>query len=352
MAGKRKRFNNDPKGGKWRRSEWESNQNEERHEGSYKLEDIQNSDEYTVRITQVNPVKKKYALCISYLGSEYQGLQINPGAKTVEAELEKALYLSGTVAEANFGYMQKVQWTRAARTDRGVHAMTQCCAMKLSFPYDQRSLVRDQINQFLPADIRIQAITKVAKNFNAHAQCTKRNYNYLLPTYMLQDFDTVNTALATVFAEQGPIKGAGYEGGYVDPSSSKFLNGEYLKKARDSIVQYRIDAERLNRFRSALKEYEGTKSYHNFTVGKDATEANAKRYIISFDCSEPFIAHNTGIEWVLLSVFGQSFLLNQIRKMVGFAVDVCRGQGTLEQMQESFTHVKVRSNMIILLYLL
>lgn len=341
-AGKRKRFNEEKKG-KWRRSEWESaDRNDERHEGSYKLEDIQNSDEYKRRITQVNPVKKKYALCISYLGSEYQGLQINPGAKTVEAELEKALLLSGTIAESNFGYLQKIQWTRAARTDRGVHAMTQCCAMKLSFPYDQRNLVRDQINQFLPSDICIQAITKVAKNFNAHAQCTKRNYNYLLPTYMLQDLDAVNTALATVFSEQGPIKGAGYEGGYVDPSSSKFLNGDSLRKARDSIVHYRIDAERLNRFRSALKEYEGTKSYHNFTVGKDATEANAKRYIISFDCSEPFVAPVTGIEWVLLSVFGQSFLLNQIRKMVGFAVDVCRGQASQEQMQESFTHVKVR----------
>ena len=32
----------------------------------------------------------------------------NPGVKTIEAELERALYLAGSIDAANFGYIQKV----------------------------------------------------------------------------------------------------------------------------------------------------------------------------------------------------------------------------------------------------
>ncbi len=90
---------------------------EERHKGSVDLEIIKKSDAYQRKIDQgETAAKRKYAICFGYLGSKYQGLQINPGAETVEAELEKALLLCGGIQECNFGYMQKVQWTRAART--------------------------------------------------------------------------------------------------------------------------------------------------------------------------------------------------------------------------------------------
>jgi len=41
---------------------------------------------------------------------------VNPDAETVEKELERAFFLSGAIQESNFGHLQKVQWTRAART--------------------------------------------------------------------------------------------------------------------------------------------------------------------------------------------------------------------------------------------
>ena len=44
---------------------------------------------------------------------------------------------------------------------------------------------------------------------------------------------------------------------------------------------------------------------------------------------------------VLLSVEGQSFLLNQIRKMVAMAADVARGNVTMEGLAKSFTAEKV-----------
>jgi hypothetical protein len=67
--------------------------------------------------------KRKYACCLAYFGTSYQGLQMNPDCNSIEAQLEKALFLAGCFNENNYGHLQKLQWTRAARTDRGVHAL-------------------------------------------------------------------------------------------------------------------------------------------------------------------------------------------------------------------------------------
>lgn len=83
----------------------------ERHKGSYDFEELK-----LIKTADAAAAKRKYALCFGYLGSRYQGLQINPGAKSIEAEVEKALYLVGAIDDTNFGYMHKIQWTRAART--------------------------------------------------------------------------------------------------------------------------------------------------------------------------------------------------------------------------------------------
>ena len=91
-------------------------QSEERHKGSYDYDALLTEDIYKSRVEWPDAVKRKYAVCFGYLGSSFQGLQINPGARTVEAELEKALFLSGAIQDSNFGFMGKIQWTRAART--------------------------------------------------------------------------------------------------------------------------------------------------------------------------------------------------------------------------------------------
>lgn len=57
-------------------------------------------------------VKRKVALVIGYLGTGLSGMQLNKGARTVEAELELALFQAGLVSAANFGYLQKIGWTR------------------------------------------------------------------------------------------------------------------------------------------------------------------------------------------------------------------------------------------------
>lgn len=315
---------------------------EERHKGSYDFDALVSDEIYKSKITQVGAVKRKYAVCFGYLGSDFQGLQINPGARSVEAELEKALFLAGGISEDNFGRMSKVQWTRAARTDRGVHAATQCCAMKLTFPASSIATFVEQTNSFLPQSIRVHTMTKVSKNFNSKINCSKRRYQYYMPTYCLWDCKHVNGLLAKAFEKQGPKVGAGYTGGYVSQTSELSLNHEHLGDVRKALSGFRIDDHTLTRFRTALGRYQGTKQYHNFTSDKLPSDSTAQRYIISFECSSPTVDVSDGTEWVLLTVIGQSFLLNQIRRMVGLAIDIARNAVPVDVMQRAFSDSKVQ----------
>ena len=219
--------------------------------------------------------------------------------------------------------------------------MTQCCALKLSVALDKRAQFIEEVNSFLPEDIRALTMTKVSKGFNAKSHCTKRRYHYLLPTYALQPHADLTALLQEQFDLQGPVMGAGSEGGYIEEFSKRGLAKTGLQVVYDKVKNYRTTTEEVQRLRDAVKTFEGTRAYHNFTTGKLPSDANAKRFIISFDCGEPFVDQASGVEWVLLTVLGQSFLLNQIRKMVGMAVEVCRGATPASTIHDAFTTRKV-----------
>lgn len=57
-------------------------------------------------------------------------------AMTIEHVIETALHKGGFISEANFGSFAKVRWSRASRTDKGVHSLgtvsfsaDRCCHM-------------------------------------------------------------------------------------------------------------------------------------------------------------------------------------------------------------------------------
>lgn len=86
---------------------------------------------------------------------------------------------------------------------------------------------------------------------------------------------------------------------------------------------YRINEQVLTSLRAILESYVGTKNFHNFTSRRKPTDPSSKRYIISFTASEPFM--KDGLEYLILRVKGQSFMLHQIRKMIGLVVAYMRG---------------------------
>ncbi|GKT52924.1 tRNA pseudouridine38-40 synthase A [Colletotrichum tofieldiae] len=104
--------------------------------------------------------------------------------------------------------------------------------------------------------------------------------------------------------------------------------------------RYRVTPERLNQLQAALSEYCGTINFHNYTVQKNFKDPSAKRHIKSFKVNmEPIQIRDT--EWVSLKVHGQSFMMHQIRKMVGMASLVVRCATPLERMKQSYGPTRI-----------
>ncbi|WVZ83749.1 hypothetical protein U9M48_030856 [Paspalum notatum var. saurae] len=95
--------------------------------------------------------RRKVAILLGYYGAGYQGMQKNPGARTIEGDLEEALYQAGAVPEADRGAPQRYDWARATRTDKGVSAAGQVVSGR--FYVDPPGFV-DRLNTQLAPQIR------------------------------------------------------------------------------------------------------------------------------------------------------------------------------------------------------
>uniref|UniRef100_A0A452I5G3 tRNA pseudouridine synthase n=1 Tax=Gopherus agassizii TaxID=38772 RepID=A0A452I5G3_9SAUR len=85
--------------------------------------------------------------------------------------------------------------------------------------------------------------------------------------------------------------------------------------------------------------YRGTHNFHNFTSQKGPKDPSAKRYIMEMDCEEPFVRE--GMEFVVIKVKGQSFMMHQIRKMIGLVIAVVKGYAPESIMERSWGEEKV-----------
>lgn len=60
---------------------------------------------------------------------------------------------------------------------------------------------------------------------------------------------------------------------------------------------------------------------------QDGFDASAQRHLLSITVSDPITVHTTA--YLRIRLDGQSFMLHQIRKMIGMSVEVARGKCAL-----------------------
>jgi len=182
--------------------------------------------------------KRRVALVLGYVGTNYSGLQKSETGPdeadviTIESVLEKALFDAGYIRESNYGDLEKIGWARCSRTDKGVHAARNVVSAKLELwqndmegdnPYWSERAV-EEINAFLPDDIRVHSCAKVTKSFRPRDAVSFREYEYIVPLELLR-----------------PFEGTGRE------------------------VEGEDDDALIARFIKLLVRYQGTHNFHNFT---------------------------------------------------------------------------------------
>lgn len=115
--------------------------------------------------------RRFYAMRLWYDGRRYHGWQRQPGQPTVQEALEDALARAGVHAPL----------AAAARTDRGVHAVSQVVSFAVRAALDPAEL-RRALNAALPEDVAVLEVWCPARTFHARASALARTYVYLVGT--------------------------------------------------------------------------------------------------------------------------------------------------------------------------
>ncbi|MCU6786578.1 tRNA pseudouridine(38-40) synthase TruA [Aedoeadaptatus acetigenes] len=206
-------------------------------------------------------------ITVAYDGTNFHGYQDQGPKKlrTVETLLKAAL-------EKTVGHDVALQ--SAGRTDKGVHALGQKANFLSDTPIDLGNFPR-VVNYHLPRDLSIVEAVEVPADFHARYGAKKKHYKYRI-------------------------------------YNTKHRNGMLDRFAVHA--PFPLDVERMAR---ALKQIEG---FHDFSafIGRYASPANPKRAI------DEITVTRSG-EIIEVDFFGKSFLKNQIRIIMGCAMEIGRG---------------------------
>lgn len=277
----------------------------------------------------------KVVLVIGYIGSAYHGLQradLTNDIPTVEGRLWQAV--GKACGEDGNAWLERLQsdhfppgYSRAARTDKGVHALAS--VVSLTLPAIRDSEVRGwlcRVNAALPDDIRVLSRARVVNDFHAKRLCDRRRYEYLVPYFALRRPDCSEAGAANAL---GPAL-----------AGSQAISGEAALQLRMRLKRILKLFAGLTHDYSAFTSRSGGQDTHRHMfrlhtieprLTRDALEsARAGDSRTSTSCSdrtktdtdEPDVWDD---DFLCISVCGQSFLYNQIRRMIGAVIAVMRG---------------------------
>ena len=217
---------------------------------------------------------KRVKLVVAYDGTAYHGWQIQPGAKTIEGELNR------TLSEL---LQEEIQVIGASRTDSGVHALcnvavfdtdTRIPAEKLSYALNQR----------LPEDIRIQISCEVETDFHPRHCDSRKTYEYRI---LNREFPLPTRRLYSYFT-------------YVPLDVSR------MKKAASYLI--------------------GEHDFKSFCATAAVVESTVRTLY------EASVIRET--DEIVIRVCGNGFLYNMVRIIAGTLMEVGRGNLEPERMKE------------------
>ena len=222
-----------------------------------------------------NKTMKRVLLTIEYDGRDYYGWQKQPNQRTIQGEIENAIYSS---------LGEKVEIFGSGRTDSGVHALNQKAHFDMTKPVPISKLA-EILNNALPDDIVIKDAVEVESDFHARFSVHKKCYRYKI-------FNS-------------PVKNA------------------FLAK-RTGYVKRPLDIDKMTEVGNLLI---GEHNFKGFCSANTSTD-NFVRTI--YDIS---ITKEDNI--IVIDIFGSGFLYNMVRIIVGTLVDYSLGRLTLDDIKKA-----------------
>lgn len=216
----------------------------------------------------------RYFIELAYLGTRYNGWQIQPNGITVQSELEKAL---STILK------EDIISTGAGRTDTGVHAsffVAHFDSSKKNLNWDQQLLF--SLNEILPNDIAVKEIVSVTPDAHARFSAISRTYQY----HISRAKNPFNIETAWL-----------YKGN---------LDLDKIKLATDQLMAY-------SDFSSFCK------------IGSDNKSNICKLFLASWEEKE---------NQLVFTIRADRFLRNMVRAIVGTLIEVGRGRITQDEFGE------------------
>jgi len=149
-------------------------------EFNYEKEDIETTiktkfvldDDKIVRVFEdvQNKNLTRIKCIISYDGSVYSGMQIQPNLRTIQGEIEKGL---------KFLTNEDITIYSSGRTDKGVHAINQVIHFDTSSKIDPNKFSQ-VLNNYLPNSIYVKSSTKVHNTFHSRYDVRSKEYQYII----------------------------------------------------------------------------------------------------------------------------------------------------------------------------
>lgn len=107
---------------------------------------------------------------LSYDGSNFSGYQVQPGKRTVQLEVEKALQ---TICK------KFIKVIASGRTDAGVHAMGQVIHFDTEIKMEYWQW-KKALNALLPEDIQVKNVSEISDQFHARFDVVGKEYRYFV----------------------------------------------------------------------------------------------------------------------------------------------------------------------------
>lgn len=249
--------------------------------------------------------------------------------------------------------LRYVKLTSASRTDKGVHAVGNLVTCKLRL--ESRDIINqlpELLNSVLPDDIRVMHSTRISEAFSPRASCQFRKYYYMLPDDQV-DWKSIKT-LEEKIEKLKNILG-NFVGTFNFHNFTKGIAKQLkIRKVSKEISKQKLfrniaNLEEISDFNSKVQEIEGnvfvgtttdlmlnSKDYpydlsdknkldECLDVMESCTAFNAdylKRNISSINVENVIVNSKN---YFRIELVGNSFLLHQIRKIIGSSLAILNG---------------------------